>query len=65
MQNPNALTANRYVAYLRVSTNAKVARTSGVAAQRQRIKDFIGTSGEVIAWQEQQESGAKSDRAQA
>ncbi len=50
-----------FVAYIRVSTARQGRSGLGLDAQRQRILDFVG-SNEVIAWHEEHESGAKSDR---
>ena len=49
---------DRYVAYIRVSTARQGKSGLGLDAQRQRIMEYVGTSGEVIAWHEDHESGA-------
>jgi len=52
-----------YVAYIRVSSAKQVKSGLGLAAQRQRIRDFA-VSDNVIEWFEDRgESGAKADRA--
>jgi DNA invertase Pin-like site-specific DNA recombinase len=54
-----------FVAYIRVSTARQGRSGLGLAAQRQRIEDFIGSnasSSEVVEWFEEQESGSKSNR---
>lgn len=53
---------SRYVAYTRVSTARQGRSGLGLEAQRQRIEDFVGSTGEIVAWHEEHESGAKSDR---
>ena len=53
---------NRFVAYVRVSTARQGRSGLGLAAQRQRIREFVGNSGEVTAWFEEHESGGKADR---
>lgn len=55
---------NRYVAYCRVSTQRQGRSGLGIAAQRQRIREFVGTAGEIVAWHEEHESGGKADRPQ-
>lgn len=52
----------RYVAYVRVSTQRQGRSGLGVAAQRQRIQEFVGASGDIVAWHEEHESGGKADR---
>ena len=52
----------KYVAYIRVSTARQGRSGLGLAAQRQRIKEFVGNGGEVVAWHEEHESGAKAQR---
>ena len=51
-----------FVAYLRVSTARQNRSGLGLSAQRQRIKDFVGSAGEIVAWHVETESGAKADR---
>lgn len=51
-----------YIAYVRVSTGKQVKSGLGLAAQRQRIRDFAA-SDNVLEWFEDHgESGAKADR---
>lgn len=53
---------NRYVAYIRVSTARQGRSGLGLSAQRQRISEFVGNSGEIVSWFEEHESGGKADR---
>ena len=53
---------NRYLAYIRISTARQSRSGLGLLAQRQRITEFVGTAGEIAAWHEEHESGAKTDR---
>lgn len=53
---------NRYVGYVRVSTTRQGCSGLGLSAQYHRIKEFVGTAGEIAAWYEEHESGAKADR---
>ena len=50
-----------FVGYVRVSTASQGRSGLGLASQRQRIKDFVG-SGDVLDTFEEHESGAKADR---
>ena len=52
----------RYSCYVRVSTARQAQSQLGILAQRQRIQDFVGVQGEIVAWYEEHESGAKADR---
>ena len=51
-----------YVAYVRVSTARQSRSGLGLDAQRHRITEFAGSTGEVIAWFEESESGANCQR---
>lgn len=52
----------RYVAYVRVSTDRQGKSGLGLDAQRRRIAEFVGDAGEVVAWHEEHESGTRADR---
>lgn len=49
-----------YVAYTRVSTARQGRSGLGLAAQRHRIKDFVGNDGEIVEWFEEHESATRS-----
>ncbi len=51
-----------YAAYVRVSTQRQGRSGLGIEAQANRIREFVGESGEILDWFREHESGAKAER---